>query len=68
MMQNNTHFGAYLYSADSEHRTLHQSFVTMSRVTFFLFNVPTLEPALATANTGKTLESFGKMKMNGLGR
>ena len=38
---------------------LHQSSVATSRVTY-LFFLPTQEPVLATANTGKTRERFGE--------
>ena len=47
-----TRFRAYVYSAGTLHRKLHQSFVTMSTVTHFILQAH-IETALATANTGK---------------
>ena len=58
-MHSSTCFGAYLYIVGTEHGNLHQLSVTTSRVTI-LFCRPTQEPKLATANTGKTREIFGK--------
>ena len=36
MMQNNTHFRAYLYSAGTQHGDLHQLSVTVRWVTWFI--------------------------------
>ena len=56
-----TGFGAYLYSAGTQHGNLHPAgWLT-------LFCGPTQELVLATANTGKTWERFGKMQLNGPG-
>ena len=41
----------------TKHMNLHQSFVTMNKVTY-LMRWPAQELALATANTGKTEERF----------
>ena len=51
---NNTCFGAYWYSASTQHRNLHPAGWPI------LFCRPTEEPVLATINKGKTQEIFGK--------
>ena len=48
----NTCFGAYLYSAGTQHGNLHRAGWPI------LFCGPTQEPVLATANTGQTRERF----------
>ena len=50
----NTCFGTYLYSASTQHENLHPARRPI------LFCGSTQEPALATANTGKTRERFWK--------
>ena len=53
-------FLAYLYSAGTQHGTLHEAGWPI------LFCGPTQEPVLATANTGKKIgRGFGKMQVNG---
>ena len=61
MMHKNTRFRAYLYSAGTEHGSLHQLSVTMRRVTYFIL-WPTQEPALVTATTGKIQAIFFEKK------
>ena len=51
---NNTCFGAYLYSASTQHGNLHPARWPI------LSCGPTQEPVLATANTGKICERFWK--------
>ena len=52
---NNTCFGACLYSSDTQHGNLHPAGRPK------LFCGPTQEPLSATANTGKTRKRFGKI-------
>ena len=57
-----------MYSAGIPLGSLHQSSVTMSRMTYFILRPPQ-ERALATANTAKLREMFWiKIKANGARR
>ena len=53
-------FGAYLYSAGTQHGNLHPAGCRI------LFYGSTQDPVLATANTGKIWRGLEKMQVNGL--
>ena len=58
---NNTCFGAYLNSMGTQHRNLHQSSGTASRLTYFILQVHT--GTELSSNSGQV---FDKMQVDGL--
>ena len=60
MKHSNTHFGAYLYSAGTQHGNLHQSSATISKVTYLILCVQT-EACVSHSYHGKNSgEVLGK--------
>ena len=56
-------FGAYLYSADTQHRKLHQLSVTMNKVTYFILRAHTgtvVSHSQHRKNPGEVLENAGE--------
>ena len=62
-----TCFGAYSYSAVTQHGNLHQSSVTMSRVAYFILRVQTGTCTGHSQHREHSGEVLEKMNVNGPG-
>ena len=62
---NNTCFGAYLYSAGTQHGNLQQLYVTISRLTYFILRAHTGTGVRHSQHMKNSEDVMEKLQVNG---